>query len=1096
MHTSQPASPSQKIKDRIPLIVLGYLFFIVYGSLIPFELRDYSFPAAIDSFKNIRYLQLGVASRADWVANILLYMPLAFMLMAYSGRGRHARFGCGFNMLLVAGVCVAIAVIVEFTQIFFAPRTVSLNDLIAEIIGSALGICVWQLWSQKLQHWSFNINLGGRRGLDSAFAGYLVLLFAFSLFPFDLLVSLDEFSIKLQGALVALFWVDPAEGLALRVYASRAGLLMFFIPFGALLSASWNLSGQGLKRAMIAGALLASLIEFLQLFIASAVTEGGSVMLAAMGAGLGYGGAQWLKLKGGGPLLKWFSRLWVPLTLGYGVLLMLVSGWFSHAWIGVTEAMSSFNYRALIPFYYHYFSTETGAVRSLVFNAAMYAPPGIGALLLGLNSPHKWSWYRHLALVAGGLLAVVMETGKLFVPLKHPDYTNVLIAMASVWMAFGLGVWLWKQFSITHSGALEAAPVTLQTEPLPMLPPPLMDESAPGRPVQVAAAGLILAALFGLMVMYPVGGIWLFAGVVGYMILLRKYPHSWLIILPLLWPLLDFSAKTGWFFVTEFDCFVLATVAMMLLRKPAPPKVALSRNIQRLITLYGMAMLISLMVGIWPLPPLDANAFNNYLSHYNALRVAKGFILAWLLLPALQAAYADPDRVKRHVVTGLLLGFLVTAGLMLWERAIFPGLLDFSQTYRATAFFSALHVGGGMIDGYLALTIPFIMAAHVLMVRRWAYPIGLLLLMLACYMLVVTYSRISLLTLAFMGISALLLFVRQAKSAKTFFRIIIPAMLMVALVAVTVHQAPFFKSRVHSTQKDLQTRWDHWQNAIDIRPQGLISQLFGAGPGAFPGAYYAAHQVPMSLPGHEYRTEDENPYMHISVGRAFYVIQQIQPQAGRVYDLSIALRPQTANEMLTVSVCEQALLYAYRCVSQIIHPDKVQQWGNYQTTIRYFDHQNWFQAQRPVFVALYLPSGSGVDLDDISLTDESGISLVKNGDFSSFFARWYFTSDDLLRWHIENLPLQIWFEQGWVGLALFLILTGTILFGLVARAWRHDLLAAVYAVSIGSFLLVGLTSSLFDFPKLMFIFYLVFFCGCLHRQQRVPITLSDQKGFP
>lgn len=441
----------------MPLIILGYLFFIVYGSLIPFELRDYSFPAAIDSFKNIRYLQLGVASRADWVANILLYMPLAFMLMAYLARGRPVRFGSGFNMLLVAGVCVSIAVIVEFTQIFFAPRTVSLNDLIAETIGSALGICVWRLWRQKLQNWSFNINLGGRRGLDSAFAGYLALLFAFSLFPFDLLVSPDEFSIKLQGALVAWFWVDPAEGLALRVYASRAGLLMFFMPFGALLSASWNLSGQGLKRAMIAGALLASLIEVLQLFVASAVTEGGSVVLAAAGAGLGYGSAQWLKLKGAGVLLKWFSRLWMLLALGYGVLLMFVSGWFSHAWVGVPEAISSFNYQALIPFYYHYFSTETSAVRSLVFNAAMYGPLGMGALLLALDAPHRWPLFRRLALVAGGLLAVVMETGKLFVSLKHPDYTNILIAMVSVWTAFGLGVWLRKLFSITHMSALEGA---------------------------------------------------------------------------------------------------------------------------------------------------------------------------------------------------------------------------------------------------------------------------------------------------------------------------------------------------------------------------------------------------------------------------------------------------------------------------------------------------------------------------------------------------------------------------------------------------------------------------------------------------------------
>ncbi len=446
MHTPQTASLNQKIKNRVPLITLGYLFFIIYGSLIPFELRDYSFSDAIDAFKNIRYLQLGVASRADWVANILLYIPFALMLMAWIDRTPHTRLGHIFNILLVATVCITVAVTVEFAQIFFAPRTVSLNDLIAETIGSVVGIFIWQVFGQKLKEWSFSINLGGRRGIDSAFAGYFVLLFVFSFFPFDLLISLDEFSSKLEGPLVALFWIDQVGGSAVRSYASRIGLLLFFIPFGALLSMSWGLSRQGLKRAMVTGALLALLIECLQLFIASGVTEGGSVMLAAIGTGLGYGVAQWLRLRGLELLLGWFSRLWLLLVPVYIFLLMFFNGWFSHAWVSLSEAISSFDYQGLIPFYYHYFSTEVSAVRSLIFNAATYAPVGVGALLLCSNAPHQRVLFRNLALIVGGFLAVFIETGKLFISIKHPDYTNVLIALISIRVAFEFSDWLLKSF--------------------------------------------------------------------------------------------------------------------------------------------------------------------------------------------------------------------------------------------------------------------------------------------------------------------------------------------------------------------------------------------------------------------------------------------------------------------------------------------------------------------------------------------------------------------------------------------------------------------------------------------------------------------------
>ena len=60
---------------------LCYLAFVIYGSLIPFQFRSLPIEEAINRFRHLPYLNLGIQSRADFVANILLFIPLSFFLM-------------------------------------------------------------------------------------------------------------------------------------------------------------------------------------------------------------------------------------------------------------------------------------------------------------------------------------------------------------------------------------------------------------------------------------------------------------------------------------------------------------------------------------------------------------------------------------------------------------------------------------------------------------------------------------------------------------------------------------------------------------------------------------------------------------------------------------------------------------------------------------------------------------------------------------------------------------------------------------------------------------------------------------------------------
>jgi len=428
------------VAPRLLLLAAAYAAFVVYGSLIPFEYRPRSFDAALRAFQHIPYLRLGVASRADWVANILLYIPLAFLLAgaAASARSRAARVA---GTLAAIAFCLALAVAVEFAQLSFPPRTVSQNDLIAETIGTGLGVVLWLALGPRIGALASQVRAAGPGALRAAISLYVLAYLALSLFPFDFLVSAREISAKVAGDLGPAWMFSSSCGGAVRCTAKLFAEIALAAPLGVFLGMLQGRRAQPrYGRAFLWGAALGAVIEALQFFLASGITQG--ISIATRGLGAAWGLAMYRSVSADS-LVRYRRALataaWIAAPF-YVVLLLVVKGLLPPALDAAWAAAEKLNELRFLPFYYHYFTTETEAMQSLLLNAGAYLP--IGLLAWIASPPVRSPATRWLAAFAGAGLALAVETLTLFTVGKRPDPTNVLIAAATCYLVVAVLQWV------------------------------------------------------------------------------------------------------------------------------------------------------------------------------------------------------------------------------------------------------------------------------------------------------------------------------------------------------------------------------------------------------------------------------------------------------------------------------------------------------------------------------------------------------------------------------------------------------------------------------------------------------------------------------
>ncbi|MBX9965073.1 MAG: VanZ family protein [Burkholderiales bacterium] len=1043
---------------------------VAYGSLLPLDYQPVTLADALARFREIPYLRLGAYARADWIANIVLYIPLGYLLRA--ALRTDSRIGSVAGDAATFALCALLAVGLEFIQQSFPPRTVSLNDLLAEGIGSAIGIAAWRLAGARFDAlWARAAHPEAGRAA-AALTLYLIAYLALSLYPYDFMVSPSEFEIR-QALGRDAWFIDRENCGSLPLCMIRLGMEgLIAVPIGLWLRlrlrATW---GGAFAFALAFGVG----IELLQLWIFSGTTTGASALLRTAGIVAGFAVGPSLSEV---PWHRW-QRARAPLALvaalPYVVLVAYASGALGGPRTGPAGGLDKLATLHFLPFYYHYFTSEANAVRSVLGQLALYAPAGV--LVWAIAGGRSRGSMVAASVLAGGL-ALLVEGAKLFVAPLRPDPTNVLIAAIIAPVTLALVA------AFIHNGSAPAAPARDRAP----TPPPRPVVGRPPTWRKFAGALLLVAAAVSVWC-YPLAP----AVIAG--LLVAAAGISWVrptwglaLVLAAL-PVFNLAPWSGRFLYDEFDMLVLTVTGISFLR--LAPTAAARRLVpggRLALALFTGSWIVSLILGLWPFPELGLNAFSSYWSPYNALRIGKSLLWAFLLLP-LVAADAHGRAYPPALSVGIVSGLAGTVAVALWERILFSGPFNFDSEYRITGMFFGMHTGGGMVEGYLVSAIPFLLAA-VGAFRRGGAPVVAVAAMVFCgaiYALLVTFARGGYLgfavSLAVLGAAwTIQLATSHRRALKLGGLTTLGVLLVGAAVALPILFGDYVRFRFSTVSQDFDTRLHHWRDALEIRSPGLVPGLFGDGLGTFPRTYLARNRSGVMPTTYSFVGENGGTFLRLGSGETLYFGQRIPIQGERFYTISVDVRAPDGPATITVPVCEKSILYSFRCVWAQLHGEANRpDWQHltYRFNSGEVGSGRRFE-QRPTELAFYHPDqGTRIDVDNVSLKDDTGRELVVNGSFSAGMDRWFFATDSHLPWHTKNVVVQSLFETGWVGLASLGLLLSTALLVLARRVLRGEGFAAVVLAALLALFTVGLFDALFDEPRLGLMLFLFVLLGLL-----------------
>ena len=600
-------------------------------------------------------------------------------------------------------------------------------------------------------------------------------------------------------------------------------------------------------------------------------------------------------------------------------------------------------------------------------------------------------------------------------------------------------------------------------------------------------------------------------GLIAAAVLAVAWQPAWaLVVLPAAMPVLDVAPLSGRLLWDEFDLMQLAVLAAVWWRTAGQARAApvgLSLGFKLVLAMWLSSLVLSLAIGGMPWPWPDANSQLSQHQPYNALRIAKGALWAVMLILAMRRLPQPQSQQQRLFSAGLCLGLVLALAVLVWERMAFADVLDFAADYRVTGPFSAMHTGGATVECFIAMTSAVALAALLQARTLWLRTGLLLLLATASYGVAVTYSRGGYAAMA-VGVLAVLLCGwagRQRQHAQpvphlTWVLTLLLSLLLMVAAATPVALGSFARQRLALSGQDLAVRQAHWRDALALRDTSLWGSLVGSGLGRYPDLHFWHSAEPSHAGVFSHRPKgaveaDSPARLRLGAGTQVYVEQLVDVRAGQRLTLSLDLR-SPADAQLGIALCEKWLLTSAQCATVTPLPPAVtalpaRQWQQQQWRL---DTSAWTATAlpRPVKLALFHAGGPGtVEVSQVSLVDDTGQPLLRNGDFADGFDHWFFSTDVDPPWHIHNWPVTVLLEQGWLGVVAWFALLAVAVAGALRRARQGDLAAAGIVGALLAFVCCAMLNTLTDTPRMLWLLVLLLWLGAtadkaaLHRSARV-----------
>lgn len=593
-------------------------------------------------------------------------------------------------------------------------------------------------------------------------------------------------------------------------------------------------------------------------------------------------------------------------------------------------------------------------------------------------------------------------------------------------------------------------------------------------------------------------------------------PGLWLFWVPAILPALNFSPWSGWIIFEEFDILLLAVLAGGYAQR-AMSNTSLGRLTWRggagwfLPALLGGSALWALFRGFSDAGGFSFNWFAGYTEALNSVRVFKSLAFALLLWPLLGHELIQSNgRAMRRLSSGVLTGLAIVTLAILWERMAFPGLFNFTAPYRTVGLFWEMHVGGGAIDAYLALTTPFVVWALVTTKRPVVWILLALLALLTGYACLTTFSRgVYLAVASSLGVLYWLLWIQKRDiDVATWWRqvwrgslrrhwrakagLVLCLALLVEIVAV-LGGGTFMTERVNRVNRDFDSRIEHWQQGLAFL-RGPDDWLLGKGLGRVPaqfgmsgpvtefsGSTTLAHESVLGRNGNSYAAV-AGPLTRHQLGGGYALTQKISKlPTGKLwvtFDIRVAERVD-----VFVEVCQRHLLFDGLCQRATMTVGSVTPgWKSVSLLLEGPDIGNQLSfPPRSVMLTLSVVNAGGVGhFDNVVLKGSAEGNALSNGDFSDGFSHWFPAAQSyFLPWHLDSLYVEHVVERGVVG---FLIFMGLILYAVhnvVLGPAKRLPFSPYLAASLFSVMVAGVAIGVMDSPRVALLLYLMAFCAKL-----------------